>query len=103
MSRANARCRSFSCRYIRIKAFVSVVQIASKRIAHFLPEGICVVIIYENKAEYLLYALLPERSFRRLHKRFDKVCGFRNVLTIFFAMVALAIIIYFQMYAFWLI
>lgn len=42
-------------------------------------------------------------GFRRLHKRFDKVCGFRNVLTIFFAAVALTMIIYFQMYAFWLV
>lgn len=42
-------------------------------------------------------------GIRRMHKREEKICGFRNVLTMFFAIVAVAMIVYFEMYTFWLV
>lgn len=43
------------------------------------------------------------RLIFRKHSREEKICGFRNVLTMFFAIVAVAMIVCFEMYTFWLI
>lgn len=75
------------------------VQFFMKSQPVFLAKIVCIIEIVLG----LLLVIGIIGGIRRMHRREEKICGFRNVLTMFFAIVAVAMIVYFEMYTFWLI